>query len=199
MPAFRTLAAPARAEIPRIRGSRFVGHAAPAATPEAAAAVVEALRAEFPDATHHCYAWRIDRDRYRAADDGEPSGTGGAPILRRIDGLDLRRVVVVVVRWFGGTKLGTGPLARAYADAAAAALAAAEVVERRESRPLRITCGYEQHGAVRGVLAAHGLVPADEEFGARVQVAVDVPVEELDAVAAALRERLAGRGRVEAG
>lgn len=184
MPTIRTVARPLRHEIDKVKGSRFLADVAPASTAEAALAVVEGLREEFRDATHHCFAWRLgtDPEAKRASDDGEPSGTAGRPILQEIDGRGLTDVVVVVTRWYGGTKLGTGGLLRAYSAAAAEALERAAILERPIVERLRLVFGYGFSGPVQGVLAAHDLEPAGADYGAEVSMSLDVPVESVAAV-----------------
>ncbi len=197
MPKVRTLARPLRHEPPKVKGSRFIASAAPVATAAVAMAFVEARREEFRGATHNCFAWRlgIGQDQMRAGDDGEPSGTAGRPILREIDGRRLTDVAVVVTRYFGGTKLGTGGLIRAYGGAAAAALGLAEVVERPVVETLQLEFDYQSSGAIQGVLAAFGLEPAGADYGAEVRMAVAVPIEDADRLRLALRD--ATRGRIE--
>ena len=139
----------AEAEL-REQGSRFFAFLAPAASREAALAFVEELRRRHPDATHHCFAWRLGwPPAERASDAGEPAGTAGQPILRQLAGANLTDVVGVVVRWFGGTKLGKGGLARAYGGATAAALERLVTREELPARELRLTLPYEQIGAVK--------------------------------------------------
>ncbi len=108
----------------KVQGSRFIALAVPGARREEIERVLESVRKEYFDATHHCYAYRLGtgREAYRMHDDGEPAGTGGRPILTAIDREGLTDVVVVVTRYFGGTKLGVGGLARAYGEAAGEAL-----------------------------------------------------------------------------
>ncbi len=195
MPTIRTLARPLRHEPPKVKGSRFIASVTPVATAAAAMAFVEARREEFRDATHGCFAWRIGdhRDQMRYSDDGEPSGTAGRPIMQEIDGRRLTDVVVVVTRYFGGTKLGTGGLIRAYGGAAAAALELAEVVERPVVETLRLAFSYDASGAVQGVLVAFGLDPDDSEYGADVRLVVGVPVEEVERFKQAVRDATRGR------
>ncbi len=128
---FKTLASASTGEF-KDRGSKFIACAYPVRAEEEALAYVEALRKEHFKARHHCFAWRLGPDgaRFRANDDGEPSGTAGRPILGQIDSFGLTDVVIVVVRYFGGTLLGTSGLINAYREAAAEALRAAEVVEK---------------------------------------------------------------------
>ncbi len=106
------------------RGSKFIAYAYPVQTEEEALAYLAALRKEHPKARHHCFAWRLGADghRFRANDDGEPSGTAGRPILGQIDAAHLTNVVVIVVRYFGGTLLGTSGLIQAYRESTAEAL-----------------------------------------------------------------------------
>lgn len=193
MPVFRTLAAPHQVEIPKIKGSRFIADVAPVASEAEAKAFVESVRQVFPDASHHCWAWALAGDVVRSSDDGEPGGTAGEPILKRILGAELEAVAVVVTRWFGGTKLGMGGLVRAYGGAAAAVLDEAEIVTRTQTVELRLSHAYGDSGAVTSVLTAHGLEPVSAEYGVEVVLAVAVPVEEVDVFVIELRDRTAGR------
>ncbi len=120
-----TLAAPCE-RLETIQKSRFLALAAPIASAAEAQAFIE--RVSDPAATHNCWAWKLG-NQYRFSDDGEPGGTAGRPMLVAIEGQDFDRVVVVVTRWFGGVKLGTGGLARAYGGTTAKCLQAGE---RRE-------------------------------------------------------------------
>lgn len=140
---FVTLAAPGTGEF-KDRGSRFIGYAYPATTEAEALRHLEALRKEHFKARHHCFAWRLglDGQRFRANDDGEPSGTAGRPILGQIDAAGLTDVVVIVVRYFGGTLLGASGLIQAYRESAAAALAQAPKVEKIVQSRSQFTIGY---------------------------------------------------------
>ncbi len=100
-----------------VKGSRFIASAGRVADEEAVQAFLEKIRAEFPDASHHCYAWRLGfgrKLRYRYSDDGEPPSTAGLQIYKVLDGRNYSNTIVVVTRYFGGIKLGTGGLIRAY-------------------------------------------------------------------------------------
>ena len=129
--AYHTIAAPATGEF-KDRGSRFIGYAYPVQSEEEALALLEGLRKEHFKARHHCFAWRlgVDGSRFRANDDGEPGGTAGRPILGQIDAAGLTYVFIVVVRYFGGTLLGTSGLIQAYREAAAEAIRHAEKIEK---------------------------------------------------------------------
>jgi uncharacterized YigZ family protein len=127
---FKTLMAPANGEF-KDRGSKFLGFAFSVAEEAEALARIEALRKEHFKANHHCFAWRLGPDgaRFRANDDGEPGGTAGRPILAQIDAAGLTDVVLVVVRYFGGTLLGTSGLIQAYRETAADTLRNAQFKE----------------------------------------------------------------------
>ncbi len=195
---YRTPAVSAEHEIARIKGSRFIGRAAPAEGEDEANALVEAARRDHPDARHHAWAWRLGpgSGRFRYSDDGEPSGSAGRPILAQLDGRELVNAAVVVVRYFGGTKLGVGGLARAYGSAAAAALDRAGVRTVTVTRALRIVFAYELSGAVQGVLAAWSLVPEASDYGEAVGITVRVPAGRAGAFVREIRDRTAGRAEV---
>ena len=192
---YRTVTAEVRWEIPKIKGSRFVATAGPYQDEAALAAVIARLRYEFPEANHHCYAWRSG-DRFRYNDDGEPSGTAGRPLLQRIDGRGLDRTFVVVTRIFGGTKLGAGGLVRAYSAAAGAVLEAATVADVIPTQRLRVVVSYELNGVVESVAASHRLSPLESAFTETVTHTFAVPLLQLDAFTAVLRERTAGRADI---
>jgi uncharacterized YigZ family protein len=166
---------------------------------EAADALLAEVRRRDPDATHHCWARRIGDEGPRYSDDGEPAGTAGIPILRAIDGRALTGVLVVVTRYYGGTKLGTGGLVRAYGEAAAAALDAAEVVEHVHRTELRLRFAYEETAAARQTVHRFAAEVAAEAYGAETEWVVRVPRSMADAFAQAFTDALAGRGRIEEG
>ena len=140
---YLTLAAPAEAAL-RERSSKFLAYAWPVRSEEEIRSHLEALRKRYYDATHHCYAWRLGPrgENWRANDDGEPSGTAGKPILGQLLSREVTDCLVVVVRYFGGTKLGVPGLIAAYKDATAAVLDAAEIVERTVDRLIRVDFPY---------------------------------------------------------
>lgn len=140
---YLTLAAPAEAAL-RERSSKFLAYAWPVRNEEEIRTHLEALRKRYYDATHHCYAWRLGADgaSWRANDDGEPSGTAGKPILGQLLSREVTDCLVVVVRYFGGTKLGVPGLIAAYKEATAAVLEEAEIVERTVDRHIRVDFPY---------------------------------------------------------
>lgn len=158
-----TLTAAARHEAD-IRKSRFLALAAPIDAPEAAQSFLDASR--DPQATHNCWAWRFGA-LYRFHDDGEPGGTAGRPILQAIESQGYDRVVVLVIRWFGGIKLGTGGLARAYGGMAAECLRLADRVELREECQVLCDCPYADMDRVQARLLAAGARIEQAEFDER--------------------------------
>ncbi len=129
------------------KGSQFLGFAYGLLSEEEADRHIQALRALHPKATHHCsaYSWGIDEARELARDDGEPSGTAGIPILGQIKSMELHNVLVVSVRYYGGTKLGTGGLKKAYKKSAKTALEAAQQVHRKILVSLDLQTDYAQN------------------------------------------------------
>ena len=138
-----TLASPSTGEF-RDRGSKFLAYAFPFAVEEEWQQHLESVKKAHPKARHHCYAFRmgLDQNNFRANDDGEPSGTAGRPILGQIDSFGLTNVIVIVVRYFGGTLLGTSGLINAYKTSTQDAFQKAEVVERIVEDIFRLTFGY---------------------------------------------------------
>jgi len=195
MPTHLTLAGPVHVEPDPIKRSRFLGDAAPAESAEEAMAFVHAIREQHPDAGHHCYAYRLGAgdDGFRVSDDGEPGGTAGQPILNHIDGAGLSNVVVVVTRFFGGTKLGKGGLIRAYGGTAGAAIAAGHTLEVREMQSLWMRCTYRDQGTVEGVVRSAGAVITASQFGTDVTLTISVPTECVSDVRDRITESTAGR------
>ena len=130
------------------RGSKFIAYAYPANSDEQWQTALLEVKKEHPKARHHCYAFRIgmDKNHFRANDDGEPSGTAGRPILGQIDSFGLTDLVVIVVRYFGGTLLGASGLINAYRLSARDALSQATIVERFLENRFKITFDYAQMG-----------------------------------------------------
>lgn len=144
-----------------IKKSRFVAYASPVSS------VDEAMRffaeRSDPEATHNCWAYRIGQE-YRFNDDGEPGGTAGRPILQAIEGQDMDRVAVLVVRWYGGIKLGAGGLVRAYGGCAANCLRLAERTEIVDLATVTCHCGFAELALLKSRLAQAGAIVQQEDF-----------------------------------
>lgn len=188
----RTVRSATTTEIERVKGSRFVADLAPATAEPEARAFVDRIRQREPTATHHCWAFRFADGRALTSDDGEPRDTAGAPILRRLEGSGLADVVLVVTRYYGGTKLGRGGLIRAYGSASAAAIGAADVAALRATTDVRLAHPYELSGVVDGVIAAHAATGIHATFTDRVVRTVAVPVELTEEFVDAVTEATGG-------
>lgn len=172
---FKSIASPSRGLF-KDNGSRFIALAYPVTTEEEIKSIITSVRKEYHDARHHCYAYRLGyrRDISRANDDGEPSSSAGKPILGQIDSLELSDILVVVVRYFGGIKLGIPGLIRAYRSSTADALDHAEIVEKTAVRKYRLTFGYMDMNGVMKVLKDLGLQACKQDFGMECSLETDV-------------------------
>jgi uncharacterized YigZ family protein len=172
-----------RVEI-RSSNSRFIATIARASTVKEARAFLQSIRDEMPDATHHVYAYRVG---YGASvtdgmsDDGEPGGTSGPPALAVLRGTDIGDVVLVITRYFGGTKLGTGGLVAAYSAAAKAAVEALDIVEKIDRVPVRMSVPYAAQKSIRQAIERYEGVIEQESFEADVTYGLRIPVERLEA------------------
>lgn len=179
--------------------SRFIATAAPAFSVEAARAIIGRVRAEFADASHNVPAYLIGHGASTIAhchDDGEPSGTAGRPALAVLQGSGLGDIAVVITRYFGGTKLGTGGLVRAYGDAARAVVAALPRAEKAVTVTALVEVPYPLLERLRLLVEGHGGLMLAETFAADITLTVRFRAERFDAFAAALREL--SRGNIEA-
>ena len=163
---YRSIEAPSEGLF-KDNGSRFIALAYPVETEEEVKSIVAGLRKEYHDARHHCYAYRLGYkgDVWRASDDGEPSGSAGRPILGQIDSVGLSDILVVVVRYFGGNKLGIPGLIRAYKTSTADALSSAQIVDKIASRHFRLQFEYLSMNAVMKVLKDMDLPQKAQDFG----------------------------------
>jgi uncharacterized YigZ family protein len=186
---YRTLAA--RVEFTqKIERSEFLGIAFPIASEEQFFAEYERIQKRFFDATHHCWAFRLFAEqRARSSDAGEPSGTAGKPILSAIEGADLFDLGVVVVRWYGGIKLGTGGLSRAYRETAAAeTLRNAPLLDRYVYERVRVIVPFDALGAIYRLVSPPDIVLVSEEYGERNEFGFDVRASQAAAFMARLSE-----------
>jgi uncharacterized YigZ family protein len=211
---FRTVDGPGEAAF-EVRGSEFVGYVAPAAGVDDADALLDSVRSEHPDATHHVPAYRVPADgtdtgaadvsaggsagpmlREYQSDDGEPTGSAGKPALNVLVQRDLRNVASVVVRYYGGTNLGVGGLARAYARAVTDAVDDADVVEAVPRERFDVTVAYDDSGTVRGLLERAG-VEFEAAYETEVSFAVRAPVDDAPGLRDRIRSATSGRATIE--
>ncbi len=195
---YRTLKEKVRTEL-NVNSSRFMAEAMPASSPSAVAAHIERIREQQGKADHHCTAYRLgpDGQTFRYDDDGEPSGTAGPPILRQIDARDLTNTLVVVTRYFGGTKLGTGGLVRAYGDVADAVLRAACIVEHVERELIRLQFAYDDTNPAQHVLRQFDTKVLGEAYSDVTELRVGVRRSDAEPFVEAFTNALGGRGEVK--
>jgi uncharacterized YigZ family protein len=202
------MGAPSRYPVPtathrveqEISRSRFVTTIGRASTVDEAQAFIRAVAAEFGGATHNCWAYVVgppgDTGRIGMSDAGEPHGTAGRPMLNALLHAPVGDVVAVVTRYYGGTKLGTGGLVRAYGGGVQAALATLPVAERIEYVPLVVTVDYARLGAVQQLCAEHEAEILEQEFAATVRVTLRVPDGNASRFRAALLDATRGQASV---
>ena len=157
-------------------GSRFLAFAYPVETEDQVKEIVASLKREYHDARHHCYAYRLGYrgDVFRANDDGEPSSSAGRPILGQIDSNGLSDILIVVVRYFGGIKLGIPGLIRAYKTSSADAIASARVVNKTAVMRYRMEFGYLEMNQVMKIIKDMGLEQRAQDFGTACSIEVAV-------------------------
>ncbi len=170
----------ARSEI-KIKGSKFIASVTNVSTKEAAEDFIRQISAEFHDATHNCFAYRIGESglEFRYSDDGEPSGSAGKPILFSLNKFSVSDTAVVVTRYYGGTKLGVGGLARAYSDAANEALEQAGKKKLHITVPVQVFCTYEDISSVKKLIDEYAFT-FDENYAAAVEFIAKIPASKVE-------------------
>ncbi|KEO74652.1 YigZ family protein [Anditalea andensis] len=148
------------------KGSKFLAFAFPVSDDHEIKEKLDTLRKKYYDARHHCYAYMLgkDKENYRTNDDGEPNHSAGDPILGQIRSKDLTNVLIVVVRYFGGTKLGVGGLINAYKTAAAEAIQANEIITEMVTKNIRFTFDYLDMNEVMRLIKEYDLEIKKQEF-----------------------------------
>jgi len=198
---FQTVAGPSKIEIKR-KGSRFIGEVASVGSVEEALEKLAAVRKREHAATHHCYAYRVRTDddtAFKYSDDGEPSGTAGRPIFDCLEGQGLVDAIVIVTRYYGGTKLGTGGLVRAYSDAAAEALDQAGSVERLIKEELQVDLEFGLYDQAVKFLSKIGAETISSDYSDRVRLVLAIRRSLTDRLEQGLLELSAGRAKIERG
>ena len=158
------------------KGSKFISFAFPAKTEEQFKEQLQIIQAKHPKATHHCYGYRLgdQGDLFRQNDDGEPSGTAGKPILGQIDKLALTYTGVVVVRYYGGTKLGTSGLIKAYKEGAAQALALAEIIEHTIQTTFILSADFKDLNPLMNALQKLQITILKKDFSKEVWIQISI-------------------------
>jgi uncharacterized YigZ family protein len=173
---YQTITQPAYAEF-KDRGSRFLAYAYPLVAVNDFKEHLQLLKKEHPKAVHHCFAYRLglDGNNFRVSDDGEPAGTAGKPILGQLDSKGLTDILVIVVRYFGGTLLGVPGLINAYKTAAALALQLTPFVQKAVTVRLQVNFDYTQMNEVMRQVKAFNCTIAEQEMQLFCRMVIDVP------------------------
>lgn len=159
----------------KIKGSKFIANVASAPDKEIAQEFLDKIRAKYFDATHNCFAYKIgaNSNEFRYSDDGEPNGSAGKPIFFAISKFEYSDIILVVTRYFGGTKLGVGGLVRAYSDAAEAVLSICKRKEVHITTPVQVKCTYEDINTVKRILSEYA-VSMDEVYTDRIEIIANI-------------------------
>lgn len=184
----------------KIKGSRFVANAAPVATEQEAQKFIGEIKKEFHDATHNCYAWKIgvgQKQKYRFNDGGEPSGTAGRPILKSINSTNASYVCVVVTRYFGGTKLGTGGLMRAYGRVSYELLRSCGSEKKYSTGTVTFSVDFDFVNVAHSVIDSFSAELKDSHYDEKVTFEVEVRVSKLSAFKAKIIEATNGQIKIK--
>jgi uncharacterized YigZ family protein len=180
----------------KIKGSKFFGRAFSCVDETEAENILKNIQKKYYDATHHCFAYRVglgNESKFRYSDAGEPSGTAGRPIFDQIEGKQLTDVIIIVTRYFGGTKLGTGGLTHAYSDAAAAAIEKAGLVEKYLTDSLSVTVNFSDYNNVERLLHKYDVNVTKQDFSDVVNITIEVRLSMSGKIRDELIELTSGR------
>jgi uncharacterized YigZ family protein len=197
---YKTVLAAAETEI-EVKKSRFINLVFHVEDEEAVEGILTEIRKKHYKATHVCWAYVLNTTprRQKASDDGEPSGTAGKPILEVIDHRELKDVLVVVIRYFGGIKLGTGGLIRAYGGGASDVLNHCTVIKKQFSDQFDLVVSYSSYGGLSNGLLERQVIPIKEEFGENVTLSFQLPVADTKDFLAWVEDKTNGHVEVKMG
>jgi uncharacterized YigZ family protein len=181
---YKSISKPGKEVLFKDRNSKFYGYTFPVTTEEEAKEHLEELRKNHHQARHWCYAWQIGKEdpQYRANDDGEPSNSAGMPIYGQIQSFDVTNILVVVVRYFGGVKLGVGGLINAYKTAAQMALENSRITTRTINQGFRLKFDYPEMNIVMRLIKEHNLNIIEQDLGLDCKIFISVRKKEADAI-----------------
>ena len=181
---FKTITKPSKETLFKNRGSKFYGYAFPVTTEEEIKKHIEELKKQHYNARHWCYAWQLGKnyEHYRANDDGEPSNSAGMPIFGQLQSFDVTNVLVVVVRYFGGTKLGVGGLIQAYKTGAKLALESSKIVERTIDEEFVLHFGYPEMNTVMRIVKDQNLNIINQKLELDCEYTISVRKKDADRI-----------------
>jgi uncharacterized YigZ family protein len=194
---YLTLQTPCTHEI-KIKGSRFIAIGFPVGDEDAAMDILNGIRKKEYNATHHCYAYvvGVENEKFKYSDDGEPSGTAGRPIYQAITGKKLRNVIVIVVRYFGGVKLGTGGLTHAYGQAVAELLDKADIIEMLICDRVMLAVPFALYDRVQRIIHDSKYKIVGQTFSDEVALEIDIRRSQTEHFAAQIKELTGGQSAV---
>jgi len=186
---FKTISKPSEGLF-KDKGSKFISFAFPVNSEDEIRNIVLLIRKEHHSARHHCYAWRLGYDKllFRANDDGEPSSTAGKPILGQIQSFDLTNILIVVVRYFGGTLLGVSGLINAYRNAASDAIIQAEIIEKLVEKQLFVEFEYAALNEVMKIFKEEKLPQNEPQFDLKCQIKTQIRLKDLSRIEEELKK-----------
>ncbi len=181
---YKTIVKPSKEVLFKEKGSKFFGLAFPVEDEEAVKECLENIKKEHYNARHWCYAWQLGKDysSYRVNDDGEPSNSAGMPIYGQLQSFDVTNVLVVVVRYFGGTKLGVGGLIQAYKTAAQMALETSKIVERTIDENFVLRFDYPEMNVVMRIIKEEDLSITDQKMELDCEIVISVRKKEAERI-----------------
>lgn len=197
---YRTLGSAGTHEI-KIKASRFIARGFPVADADEATARLESIRKKEYSATHHCFAWvtGLESEIFKYSDDGEPSGTAGRPIYQVITGRELKNTLIVVTRYYGGTKLGTGGLIRAYSQAASELLDEADIIEKLICDRLEFSLPFALYDRLMRIINTDKLEIVEQDFADQVKMVINIRKSKTDKFTAQLIELTGGKIEIREG
>lgn len=196
---YYTIAKPAQYEI-KIKGSRFIAECTIAATIEEATDILESIRKREYSATHHCYAWQVglfNQKAFKYSDDGEPSGTAGKPIYDVIHGREIDNILMVVTRYYGGTKLGTGGLVRAYSEAAIGAMDKAGKKENFLTNQFKVEIDFPLYDQLVRLTNKFGAKQISSEYSDMVTVVLEIRLTKSELLMNEIIQLSSGKAKIE--
>lgn len=164
----------------KVSDSKFITHIFHVLSKHQAESVYSNIKRKYHDATHNCFAYRISADEFRYSDDGEPSGTAGLPIFKILENKDISQVIIIVTRYFGGTKLGTGGLARAYSDAALDVLSHTKTEVKVRYITATVEATYDNMSLLLDLVNKYDSIIGKTEYTEKISFCIQIPTTKFD-------------------
>lgn len=195
---YTTILEKSNAEI-EVKKSKFIANLKPIYSEEEALEFLEQIRKKNYNARHNCFAYQIGErnEIQRCSDDGEPSGTAGKPILEILKGMDLKNIIVVITRYFGGTLLGTGGLVRAYSQATKEGISSSDLIEKVLYTKVDVTVDYTLSGKVQYEILNGGYILQDTVYTENVTYIALVEVDKIDVFKSKMTEATSGKSTID--